>query len=63
MIGGVLIIGSLFWDKDQGTFINLRIYWRKKRLLFDKRIHIFVPTRYGRKSDDGVYTMVFSKEV
>lgn len=62
MIGGVLIIGSLFWDKDQGKYINLRADWRKKRLLYDKRIHLFAPIRYGRVSDDGVYTMVFSKE-
>lgn len=61
MKAGVIIIGSLFWDKHQGKFTNLREDWRKKRLQFDKRIHVFAPIRYGRNSDSG-YTMVFSKE-
>src|SRR5882757_5413156 len=61
MKGGVLVIGSLLWDKDQGKFIDLRENWRKKRLLFGKRILVFVPIRYGLESN-GVFTMVFSKE-
>ncbi|MEO6540757.1 MAG: hypothetical protein ABIN74_07200 [Ferruginibacter sp.] len=61
MKGGVLIIGSLLWDKHQGKHLNVRQNWRAKRLEFNKRIHVFAPIRYGRKSGKGVYTMVFSK--
>ncbi|MEP7372252.1 MAG: hypothetical protein ABI675_02615 [Chitinophagaceae bacterium] len=63
MKGGVLIIGSLLWDKHQGKHLNARQNWRNKRLEFNKRIHAFAPIRYGRKSGKGVYTMVFSKLV
>ena len=60
MKGGVLIIGSLLWDKHQGKYLNVRQNWRTKRLNFNKRIHVFAPIRYGRTSN-GIYTMVFSK--
>jgi hypothetical protein len=60
MKGGVLIIGSLLWDKHQGKHLNARQNWRTKRLNFNKRIHVFAPIRYGRTSN-GIYTMVFSK--
>ena len=60
MKGGVLIIGSLLWDKHQGKHLNVRKNWRTKRLSFKKRIHVFAPVRYGRTSK-GIYTMAFSK--
>jgi len=61
MKSGILIIGSLLWDKNQGSHINLRQKWRNKRLQMNKKIHVFAPIRYGRKSN-GSYTMVFSKQ-
>jgi len=65
--GGVLIIGSLFWQDDQGTDLFQRKNWRSKRLAFKDRIHVFAPIRYGRlsRSDKfqiGTYTMVLSKD-
>lgn len=61
MKGGVLIIGSLLWDDDQGKHKNVRKDWRNKRLEIKKKIHVFAPIRYGRVSDQ-TYTMVFSKQ-
>jgi len=61
MKAGVLIIGSLLWDNDQGDNKDHRKKWRLERLLAEEKIHVFAPIRYGRESD-GVYTMVFSKE-
>lgn len=58
---GVLIIGSLYWDLHQGEHLNVRKKWRDERLEMDKRIHVRCPIRYGRKSGEGVYTMVFSQ--
>lgn len=44
---GLLIIGSLFWDTDNGDY---RESWRASRLdLPDKQI-VSAPIRYGRKS-------------
>lgn len=63
MRGGILIIGSLLWDPDQGENKGIRKEWRKKRLKMDEKIHVFAPIRYGRKSTNGSYTMVFSKEI
>ncbi|HRO45987.1 hypothetical protein [Agriterribacter sp.] len=63
MNGGILIIGSLLWDPDQGTNKGARKKWRTKRLNMDKKIHVFAPIRYGRLSNEQSYTMVFSKEV
>ncbi len=63
MKGGVLIIGSLFWDNHQNTYLNVRENWRINHLQFNNRIHVKVPIRYGRTSGEGekkVYTMVFS---
>jgi len=61
---GVLIIGSLFWDNNQGKHINQRKNWRKSKLSITKSIHVKVPIRYGRESGKipKTYTMVFSKE-
>ena len=55
--GGVLIIGSLLWDDNNG-----RTQWRTQRLNIDNAKPVAVPIRYGRFSNDrGAYTMVFSK--
>lgn len=52
---GILIIGSLYWDRG-------REIWRKSRLDETGRVSIKVPIRYGRfsKVDRKHYTMVFS---
>jgi len=63
MNGGILIIGSLLWDPDQGVNKGARKEWRTKRLNMDKKIHVFAPIRYGRLSKGKSYTMVFSKEI
>jgi len=57
--GGVLIIGSLFWD-DGG----LRESWRTNSLLIGQHMSIPVPIRYGSLSGErqNTYTMVFSSE-
>ncbi len=56
--GGVLIIGSLFWDEEEK-----RLNWRNTRLVQDNAIHVKAPIRYGRLSSKNIYTMVFSNEV
>jgi hypothetical protein len=61
MKGGVVIIGSLFWDPHQGENKNLRKNWRSKRLNMNEAIHIITPIRYGRESNK-ILTMVFSKQ-
>jgi hypothetical protein len=57
LTGGVIIIGSLLWDKNVG-----RDDWRQKRLNLLDKILVKVPIRYGRFSTDGIYTMVFSTD-
>jgi len=55
---GILIIGSLYWDRSP-----VRCRWRQARLsgMGDRRVR--VPIRYGRKSSKrgNTYTMVFAK--
>jgi hypothetical protein len=54
---GILIIGSLLWDKD-------RKEWRDKRLDLDHSELVSAPIRYGRlsgKRRGHTYTMVFSR--
>lgn len=54
---GVLIIGSLLWDKD-------RQQWRDERLDLTRSELVSAPIRYGRKSGKRrghTYTMVFSR--
>lgn len=54
---GVLIIGSLLWDKE-------RQQWREERLDCSQSELVSAPIRYGRKSGKRrgcTYTMVFSK--
>lgn len=53
---GILIIGSLLWDKD-------RQQWREERLSFNQSELVSAPIRYGRRSGKRrgyTYTMVFS---
>ena len=56
---GVLIIGSLCWDRACH-----RKKWREKRLNWDRKQRVRAPIRYGRLSKSGSwgdsYTMVFS---
>lgn len=61
MKGGVLIIGSLLWDKKEH-----RIEWRKNSLLTNEKTHVFAPICYGRESgkkENKNYTMVLSSNV
>jgi hypothetical protein len=56
LTSGVLIIGSLLWDKD-------RQGWRDARLNVNRSEMVSVPIRYGRRSGKRrghTYTMVFS---
>lgn len=59
MKAGILIIGSLLWDK-----IDKRKKWRDTRLLLTEKIPVYAPIRYGRLSGNGkTYTMVFSSKI
>ena len=53
---GILIIGSLYWEDENG-----RSDWRKERLNRCGSIQVRAPIYYGRKSDkrSGTYTMTF----
>jgi hypothetical protein len=54
---GILIIGSLLWDRD-------REKWRNERLDLDRSELVAAPIRYGRRSGrrrGHTYTMVFSR--
>jgi hypothetical protein len=56
---GILIIGSLLWDKDK-----IRQQWRDERLDCNQSELASAPIRYGRRSGKRrgyTYTMVFSK--
>ena len=50
---GVLIIGSLYWDRERDA-------WRRERLDMGELHRVLVPIRYGRFSKGQSYTMVFS---
>jgi len=57
--GGVLIVGSLFWDKSEE-----RNQWRKNQLVpLDQSIKIRLPIVYGRLSStrSNTYTIIYSK--
>lgn len=59
--GGVLIIGSLWWqDHGRRPGDNRRKNWRQDYLDTKESIRVLAPFRYGRQSSDGVYTMTFS---
>jgi hypothetical protein len=60
MNGGVLIIGSLFWDDDRNPNDNIRKDWRDGRLDNKNAIRVKLPIRYGRNSKGGEFTMVYS---
>jgi hypothetical protein len=53
---GVLIIGSLLWDKERQA-------WRRTRLDMDSAQTVTAPIRYGRLSSSrgNTYTMVFAR--
>ena len=55
--GGVLIIGSLIWDKSA-----IRTKWRKLCLNEEGKINTPVKIRYGRRSTsrEDTYSMIFS---
>ena len=55
---GVLMVGSLFWDKER----EHRDEWRCNRLEMGGAQFVKVPIRYGRRSNkrELTYTMVFS---
>lgn len=55
MRGGILIVGSLLWDRARG-----RESWRQTRLAMDEILRVKVPIRYGRKSESrgNTFTMV-----
>ena len=57
--GGIIIIGSLFWDEDER-----RVNWRNNFLNIENLITIKVPIRYGRLSSEreNTYSMVFSSD-
>jgi hypothetical protein len=58
--GGVLIIGSLLWqDYLVDSSDGLRQKWRSKYLALEDKISVKSPIRYGRMSNNGIYTMVF----
>lgn len=56
---GILVIGSLLWDKDE-----IRQQWRDERLAGNQSELVSAPIRYGRRSGKRrghTYTMVFSR--
>ncbi len=65
--GGMLIIGSLFWQKWRDTPEDvIRKQWRDEHLDMSLVKDVQVPIRYGRFSgkpekEDRTYTMVFDK--
>src|SRR5262245_19705501 len=51
----VLIVGSLYWS----TRAHRRT-WRKTYLKAGAEVAVSAPIRYGRRSREGTYTMVFA---
>ena len=58
--GGALIIGSLYWQDDYNSNDKIRKKWRANSLDIKSEILAKLPIRYGRYSNSGIYTMVFS---
>jgi hypothetical protein len=54
---GVLIIGSLYWRREG------RDRWRRWRLDMDHQWLVKAPIRYGRRSHNHTYTIVFSSDL
>lgn len=61
--GGVLMIGSLFWQDDLDRGDGKRKNWRDENLLLDEVVDVKVPIRYGRFSVAESYTMVFDNSL
>ncbi|MBV7270663.1 hypothetical protein [Winogradskyella luteola] len=57
--GGVLIVGSLLWERSE-----IRSKWRRESLRITNRVNIKAPIRYGRISESryDTYTMVLSSK-
>ena len=57
---GVLIIGSLYWDRSAERRI-----WRRDHLDLNEKQYVRAPIRYGRRSQKRgrTYTMVFSESL
>ncbi len=70
--GGVIIMGSLFWENEKNCVAGkekdsrARRRWRELNLDLSKKQNIRVPIRYGRFSGkenrENTYTMVLSRE-
>ncbi len=58
--GGVIIIGSLLWEDHLNNQKNIRKNWRNYHLDKRSKIMVRLPITYGRYSNNGIYTMVFS---
>ena len=56
--GGAIIIGSLLWDNKK------RKKWRENYLSCKDKFRVYLPIRYGRRSENrrNTYTMVFSNK-
>ena len=67
--GGVLIIGSLYWqDHKDKIGDDIRKSWRSKNLNINKSVDTSVPIKYGRFSGtkakgNQTYTMVFDNSL
>jgi hypothetical protein len=66
--GGVLIIGSLYWQDDLKPGDGVRKQWREHYLLTKAAYRVSVPIRYGRFSGSApegnqIYTMVFDRHI
>ena len=62
--GGVLIIGSLYWQDHltvEGDYI--RKDWRNSRLDLERFLDVNAPIKYGRFSKAGSYTMIFDGDL
>lgn len=66
--GGVLIIGSLYWQDDLNEKEDKRKNWRNDRLNMQESRDVKLPIRYGRFSgspekDNQTYTMLFDNSL
>ena len=55
--GGVILIGSLYWQDDLKKNDNIRKEWRDTSLDIEKSILAKLPIRYGRYSNNDIYTI------
>ncbi|MFT7035954.1 MAG: hypothetical protein ACJA2S_004479 [Cyclobacteriaceae bacterium] len=63
--GGVLIIGSLYWQdhRDDAGIDTIRKDWRTQELMMTSAIDVKLPIKYGRFSRDKIYTMIFDNQL